>query len=192
MNYDEMKVREAMGEVDHQPYIEFFDHAIENRFKSKESGRPRFASQVFIRKIPSAPDLIVRDVFDRQMVEQDKTDYPEQWQRYCERKSKLDNFSPPITAIPGMTVAYNAELRALGIQYCEQFVAFERDLDELEPLRETARKIMEIAHEIRAQRDDVRVEERRQPDRDSSVSRPSPKIQTQKEGFQGFDFQVSF
>jgi hypothetical protein len=149
MNHHEQKVRELMGEKNYKPYVSFFDHAAENAELTEASGRPRFVERVYIQKIPSAPDIPVRDVFTRAKTKEDEREYPEEWAAYCERKEAVSNLRPPIAAIPGMDVASKAELLALNIRDCEAFVNHPEPLDELEPLRATAKRIMEISNGIR-------------------------------------------
>lgn len=159
MDYHEQKIAKEMGHERHKPIATFFDHAVIDHEKSKKYGRTKYKKRVYLRKIPTAPDLVVRDVFDRPMMEEDKEAFPEAWKRYCERRSQIDNYDPPVTAIPGMSVAIHRELQDLDIHTCEQLVGHEGNLDEVEPIRETARKIMEISYALREERTAVRAEE---------------------------------
>lgn len=163
MDYHERRIAEAMGEKKHKPFVSFFDHAVEDQELSKESGRPRFVERVYIQKIPSAPDLARRDIFTRAMVESDKDEFPDEWAHYLDRKGSMDNLRPPIEAIPGMSLAQAAELKALGIDNCQQLVEYAEGLDELEPLRATAQQIMRISDALRKERDDIRTEGRQRP-----------------------------
>ena len=172
MNLHERKIAEAMGHDRSKPMVQFFDHAAFNATLTKESGRPRYTSHIYLRKIPSAPDLVVRDVFDRAMVEEDKTDWPEEWALYEKRTGGMNNMKPPITAIPGIDVASKAELAALELFTCDDFVNYAKPLEGLEELRETARAIMEVSDAIRKKRESVRTEEGRQIHRDSGISVP--------------------
>ena len=178
MNLHERKIAEAMGHDRSKPMVQFFDHAAFNATLTKESGRPRYTSHIYLRKIPSAPDLVVRDVFDRAMVEEDKTDWPEEWALYEKRKGGMNNMKPPITAIPGIDVASKAELAALELFTCDDFVNYAKPLEGLEELRETARAIMEVsdAIAIRKRRESVRVEEGRQVHGNGGVYRPEGRL----------------
>lgn len=141
---------------DKRPFVSFFDHAIQSAELTEKSGRPRYIPKVYIQKIPSAPDLQVRDRFARAMTEQDKLDYPQEWALYQQRKGDIDSLVPPVTAIPGMDAAKRMELEALNIHNCRQLVDYEGNLDNLEETREIARRILEVANEIREGRDAVR------------------------------------
>ena len=156
MDYHERKIREAMGEASHKPWVSFFDKAVPDEKLTEETGRPRFRERIYIQKVPSAPDLPVRDIFTRAMEEEDKAEFPEEWQAYLARKDAIANPAPPIQALPGMDVAAEAELQALSIRTCRDLVAYKGDLDVLEPLRNTAREIMRISDEIRKERSGVR------------------------------------
>lgn len=196
MDYHEKQIRQAMGEKRHLPYVSFFDHAVEDKELTEKSGRPRFRSRVYIQKIPSAPDLVQRDIFTRAMTEEDKQDWPEEWARYLEKKEAIDNLTPPITAIPGMGVAEKAELLALGIKNCREFVDYPKGLDELEPLRETAKKIMEVSRyvkDIREGRQGVRNAPDRQMHNPAGVYRIRPETEKEKDGEEesfSYTFQV--
>jgi len=161
-NQHEKKIAESMGYAEGgKPWVSFFDHAIPDP-QAPDSGRPRFKEAVYIQKIPSAPDLVKRDVFTRKATEEDKHEFPEAWKRYLQRKAQLDPTDAPIVGIPGMTVAAKAELEALDIRTCKQFVAHE-PLEGLEELREMAKRIIEVANDDhQAKRETVRVAEDRQ------------------------------
>lgn len=188
------EIADAMGYKKNKPFVTFFDHALEDRELSEKSGRPRFKACVFIRKIPSAPDLLVRDVFDRQMVEEDKKDWPEEWAAYCARRDEIRRGVPPVTAIPGMDVASIAELKALGVFNCEQFVNYPEPLDNMEGLRKLAKRILEVASEDRKERDDVRASTGGQVHANGSSVRTGPVRVSQIQTPQGetFRYETSF
>ena len=150
-NQHEELIAKELGHDKSKPLIQFYDHAVRNNAKSEQCGRPRYDAKVYLRKVPTSPDRVVRDVFSRKMTEQDKHEYPTEWAQYLERKGGADNHNPPVTILPGMTVAAQAELKELRIFNCKQLVACERDLDDLEPLREIARKVLAITDDVMSQ-----------------------------------------
>ena len=147
-NQHEELIAKELGHDKSKPLIQFYDHAVRNNEKSEQYGRPRYDAKVYLRKVPTSPDRVVRDVFSRKMTEQDKREYPDEWAHYLERKSGADNHNPLITILPGMTVAAQAELKELRIFNCRQLIACERNLDDLEPLREVARKVLAITDDV--------------------------------------------
>ena len=174
-NNHEKKISEALGHNnDSKPFAQFFDHAEYDEALSEECGRPRFNCSIYLEKIPTSADLIIRDRFHRKMIPADKLEFAEAWERYSKLKRLQDNFSPAVQAIPGIDTASFAELKALEIASCEDLVEYEGDLDVLEPLRETAKQIMEIGDALRKKRDAIRAEARRQVHENRSVPGASP------------------
>lgn len=146
----EKKIAEELGYGNHKPYVQFYDHAVLNQARSEEAGRPKYDAKVYIQKTPSAPDLAVRNNFSRKMIEADKHEFPEEWAHYCAKKKEQDNFNPLVTGIPGMTVTAAAELKDLRIVTCRDLANYDGDLDDLEPLRDIARQVLDIGDRIRA------------------------------------------
>jgi hypothetical protein len=192
MNHHEETIAQAMGEDKSQPHVMFFDHAVFSKDLTEKSGRPRYIEKAYIRKIPSAPDLIVRDVFDAPANDEHKRQFPEQWAAYLARKSELDMYTPPIEALPTMTVARKAELHALKIRNCRDLIDYQGDLDELEPLRDVAKKIMGIANGLRNRRE---VSEEREVVQNGADRQPhySPRpVQSAPQGGKEESFTYSF
>ena len=152
MNPIEEQIAKELGHDRSKPHVQFYDHAVINKRLTEESGRNRYDAKVYIRKTPTAPDLVVRNTFSRKMEEQDKKDFPVEWARYVERKSNQDNYNPFVRGIPGMTVAAAAELKDLGIVTCRDFAHYEGDLGDLEALREIAIEVLDIGARIRARK----------------------------------------
>ena len=140
------------------PIVSFYDHALpanqsarDFMNKGKFSGeRPRFKPAVFVKK--TTRNDPTNSTFTQPVTEQDKEMHPREWALYCELKEKAEDRSPPIAAIPGMDAVSMEELKALGISDCKQLIEYQGDLDSIEHLRETAKRIMEIAHESRGVR----------------------------------------
>lgn len=153
MNPIEEQITKELGYDRSKPHVQFYEHAVKNAKRSEAAGRPKYDTSVYILKTPSAPDLVVRNTFSRQMIEQDKKDYPQEWARYVERKQQRDNFNPMIRGIPGMTAAALAELRDLEIVTCRDLVNYGGNLDELETLRDIAEQVLDIGDRIRAGRE---------------------------------------
>lgn len=127
----------------HKPYGVFFDKPVPDNAAS--STRPRFKNAIFLRKIPSAPGLKVRDIFERAMEEGDEMEFPEAWEHYQKQRQKIDRKTPPLEGIPGIDPVAIEEFKALELTDCRMVADYEGELDVLAPLRETAKQIMRVA-----------------------------------------------
>jgi hypothetical protein len=160
----EKVIRREMGlEKDSKPWAQFFDSAMIDHELSEAGTRKRYKNVVFIEKIPTADGLVVRDKFHRKMREADKAEFPEAWAAYEERKEAQSGRGPNIRTIPCIDAAIVAELVELRIATCRDLIEYEGDLEELEPLRDVAQKVMEVAdgsvlqgEEIRKRREALR------------------------------------
>lgn len=153
----EKEIRAELGlKNDDQPWVQFFDTAIEDKAMSAASNRTRYKTVVFIEKIPTADGLVVRDKFHRKMHKDDQVQYPEEWALYERRKSAMDDGGPNIRAIPGMDAAILAELIDLRITSCRDLLQYDGDLEELEPLRDIASNMMELATNALPQNQEIR------------------------------------
>ena len=85
------------------------------------------------------------------MTDVDKMEWPEEWARYQELKTVVANRNPPLKAIPGMDVASYEELKALKLFDCKLLAEYVGELWNLAPLRETAKRIMEVSNECAIQ-----------------------------------------
>lgn len=135
------------------PIVTFYDHALPDNESARdyvgkgkwEGERPRFKPAVFVR-MQTRNDPTGSTWCDKATREHSEQ-YPKEWQRYLEGREQLDNRAPPITAIHNMNPVAFEELRALGIADCRELVEYDGDLDSLEPMRATAKRIMEISSE---------------------------------------------
>lgn len=157
------KIKQAMGYGGGRPIVQFYDHAVKDEALSEQCGRPRYKKLVYIQKQSSAPDQVVKDTFSRKATEQDKHDFPEEWAEYERRKGAIDNLDPLLTSVPGMHVAAQFELRDLGIFTCRQLVDYQKPLEGLEELRETAKRILHVSDDLLAGRKSNVVEIKPQP-----------------------------
>lgn len=149
----EQAIKESLGIDDgEQPIVRFFDYALKDDELSEASGRPRYRAHTFIEKISRDP--AVRDVFHRRIEEQDKQEWPRQWEAYQQAKTVIANRSPALKFMPGMDVAVFEELRELGLTDCEKLANYEGNINGLERFREMAKKIMEISNESRDLREE--------------------------------------
>ena len=163
-------------------FARFFDHAISDPEKSKKSGRKRFKPAVYLELRNLAES--VPDVFHRKMIEQDKADYPEQWDQYQKNQQAISNRAPSVNAIPGMTVVAYEEFKALELWNCEKIAEYSGDLENLEPFRALAKQIMEISDgEVSKKRAMVRTAPSGQIHDNSGADRPAAiiPIKTEKE-----------
>lgn len=97
-------------------FVYFEERPVQNNAKSLQEGRPVFDNVIFIVKIPPGDKY---NVVDRKASQQDKLNYPEQWERY---QKKLEAKMPgtPLEAWPLLARNQVAELKALNIFVVEQ------------------------------------------------------------------------
>lgn len=97
--------------------ILFREVQVQNKFKSKQEGRPIFEPKTFI-KILVAGDSST--VIDRPLREEDKDNYPVQWARWEQSK---ENKIPgtPIDLWPALSETQKAEFNAMKIYTIDQF-----------------------------------------------------------------------
>jgi len=153
----EKKIRKELGlATDHKPWAQFFDSAMIDQELTDAGTRTRFKNVVFIEKIPTADGLVVRDKFHRKMRPSDKIEFPEAWEDYENRKSNQGDRGPSIRTIPGVDAAIVEELLALRIATCRDLIEYDGDLEELEPLRGTAQKVLEMADDTVPQTEEIR------------------------------------
>lgn len=193
MSQIEQEIRNAVfGRDDYPPKVHFYDHPVPDEEATERSDRPRYKEVVYVVIKPTHPDLAVKDFRSRAMVETDQRMYPQQWQKYLESKERIDARNPSIEAIPGMTVAAHAELKALGLFDCDQLAAHEGDLAPYNHLKLFAKKVMELSNEFKdlpEEREPVRVEEDRRQQQQGISDWPStyysnPQTINQKESVQ--------
>jgi len=141
------------------PIVNFYDHAL----PIESTGRPRFKAAVFVQK--KTRNDPTGSTFCREATEDDKREFPREWAAYCDARDQIEHRAPPLSAIATMSPVAFEELKALDINDCRQLAEYSGDLDVLNPMRETARRIMEIANE------DRRIRERRETVPDQ-VGRP--------------------
>lgn len=168
MNHPEREIRKAMFGDNYPPIINFYDHATPDEEKTKASGRPRYKAVPYISIKPTAPDLVVKDLFSRAVTPEDKLQFPEQWAKYEARKQRIKERNPAIEVMPGMTVEAHAEFRELGLFDCKQLAEYDGDLAPYNYLKTIAKRVMEISHEhLPEEREPVRAEASR-PEHDSA------------------------
>jgi hypothetical protein len=98
-------------------WVEFYDAALPNNFKSAMEGRPVHDDVVMVRiRVPGRTDMEVV----RAVVEEDKFRYAMQWAVYQSRKTEGDQGGTPISEIPGISRASVENLRALKFYTVEQ------------------------------------------------------------------------
>jgi len=117
MVYDDQNMNEAnVWAADSRLWVQFYSRAVQNKFKSDESGRPIFDEIPFVKIIvPGDKNLIV----DTPAMEEHKHRFPKQWDRYKNgQKQSLDG--TPLEAVTWLTVGQVAEFKALNICTVEQ------------------------------------------------------------------------
>lgn len=155
MSAAERDIRLALfGKQDYPPRVQFYDHSPHDPELSEKSGRPRFREVLYIKLKPTHPDLTVRDVVSYPAKEADKLEYPVQWAEYQKKQTEITEFKPPLQAIPGMRISAFNELQALEIYDCGALAEYKGELDEIDYLRDIAKRIMEVSDEARNLRDE--------------------------------------
>lgn len=96
--------------------VHFFDKDVQNPVLSLKEGRPIFETKVYIEKICPG-DMLNR--VERMMRDQDKIDYPEEWQKYL-RKEKHTVVGTPLEAWPQLTRIQALEFKAMNVETVEQ------------------------------------------------------------------------
>lgn len=133
MSQPEQIIRKALGpEYDHsgKPHVYFFDHAM----PIDSPDRPRFKNAVYISK--TSKTSLDTQKFNAKASEQDKQEYPREWEHYLKVKETLSK--PRVAMLPGIDVATLAEMKAIEIVTLEQLLA--QDLfEDWQPL---ARRIL--------------------------------------------------
>lgn len=134
------------------PIVTFYDHAVpanqsahDLQSKGKWKGeRPRFKHAVFV-EFRTRGD-VTNSTSNQIAMDEDKEQFPREWEAYCERKKALENRAPSIKAIPGMDVVAFEELKALGLTDCQKLAEYEGDISPHNQLRVFASRIVEIAN----------------------------------------------
>ncbi len=99
------------GKKTGQTIILFYDREVQNAKKTLEAGRPIFEMKTYIRKITPGDQLLE---IDRPLRDQDKLDFPREWQNYEQKQTaKVDG--TPLEEWPLVTRSQVAELRAMNI-----------------------------------------------------------------------------
>lgn len=104
-----------MAEAKDTAIPRFYVRPVQNNFRSQAEGRPIFDERDYVEIIiPGAKDTV-----DRQVQEQDKDRWPEQYRRFKEDAEQATD-GTPLEQWPAISVSQIAELKAKKIRTVEQ------------------------------------------------------------------------
>lgn len=113
-----------------------YDHAIEDRAATEESGRPRFKNHPFIAvRAVDTPDFASRPIRP-----EDYHRFPRAAANYEKRKAA--GLSHALELLPGIGPAQILELEALKLYTMELLAASDDEIGDLEPFRAAARRFL--------------------------------------------------
>jgi hypothetical protein len=101
-------------EDDKRLFAQFFTEAVEDKFASKEAGRPIFREIPCIRIMTPGS----RDVTVQKANETYKRRFPKQWARYEKQLEQVQD-GTPLEQVPWLTVGVIAELKAVNCHTIE-------------------------------------------------------------------------
>lgn len=99
--------------------VVFYDKEVQDMPRTQAEGRACYKLKPYIRKEVPGDNLVA---IDRPARDQDKYEFPNEWQRY-ESKATMVQEGTPIEQWPVLNRAQVAEFKALHIYTVEQFVA---------------------------------------------------------------------
>jgi len=105
---------DAQYEDDKRLFVQFFTEAVEDKFASKEQGRPIFREVACVRIMtPGSRDVTVNKANDSY-----KRRFPRQWARYEQQLEQVQD-GTPLEQVPWLTVGVIAELKAVNCHTIE-------------------------------------------------------------------------
>jgi hypothetical protein len=102
--------------LDDQLHVQFYRHAEQNSFRSREEGRKIFEEKVYIRIMSPADRL---SVVERAATDQDKLRFSRQYEAFMAGLEQL-SVGTPVSELGGISPAQVLELRALKVDTVEQ------------------------------------------------------------------------
>ncbi len=102
--------------LDDQLHVQFYRHAEQNAFRSREEGRKIFEEKVYIRIMSPADRL---SVVERAASDQDKLRFSRQYEAFMAGLEQL-SVGTPVSEMGGISPAQVLELRALKVDTVEQ------------------------------------------------------------------------
>ena len=99
-----------------QTVITFYDHEVQNLFKSEQEGRPIFETKTYIRKTTPGDRLVV---IERKAAKADFLKWPEEYRRYTTGSTQAIS-GTPLEAWAQISRAQVFEFKALNIFTVEQ------------------------------------------------------------------------
>lgn len=123
----------------------FYDHAVQNAFRSTQEGRPVFDKQVWIKIMaPGNKNQIV----ERKSRDEDRERFPAAWHRYTNRITEAAS-GTPIEQWPRVSVSQVAEMKAMNILTVEHLAGLSDSVCQkmmgLDRLRTEAQAYMKAA-----------------------------------------------
>lgn len=109
--------------------VRFYDHAKIDRVATLEKGRKVYKDVIYISKKPSQKAGLERcDEFSRPMREEDKDEWPQEWNRYL--NSKIEGTKgTALDLLPACNPSLKLELAAMGITTVEALAKEEQAPD---------------------------------------------------------------
>lgn len=127
--------REVLGvRPDHVACI--FDHAVKDNEATQASGRPRYKDHPYI----AVRAVDENNYVARPLTDEDRLRFPRALAAY--EKRRAGGLTHALDLLPGIRPAQVLELEALKIESMEALAASDIPLDELEPFRAAARRIL--------------------------------------------------
>jgi hypothetical protein len=110
--YDEQDMTESnMYAMDHRLYVQFYQRAVQNHFRTAEEGRPIFDEKVFVKIIIPGDKNSVVDVA---ATDEYKARFAKQFERFKLNKQQAQD-GTPLESVTWLSVGQVAELKALNI-----------------------------------------------------------------------------
>ena len=192
MDEIELQIKKSLGpEYDKSalPDVYFFDKAIEDAVKTKESGRPRFKNEVYISK--TAKGARHRQ-WKGKASDEDKSLFSDEFEHYLKVHENL--MKPRIVALPGIDEATIAEMRAVGVFTLQQLL----DGEHFDEWKHLARGILDATNKERSEgREDIHSVPEKQPIRVLAGGQKPNNLpegtynQVQKQGEVTFNYEVA-
>lgn len=99
-----------------QTVITFYDHVVQNEFKTEAEGRPIFETKTYVRKVSPGDRLVI---IERKASKGDFARWPVEYQRYVSGNATAIS-GTPLEAWAQITRSQVAEYKALNIMTVEQ------------------------------------------------------------------------
>ena len=112
---EQLSSQQAHG-LDSQLHVQFYKHAEQNSFQTREQGRKIFDECVYVRILSPANRLLI---IERRVTDDDKLRFSKQYGQFLEKGESLQ-VGTPLSEFPGLSPAQVLEMRHLKVETVEQ------------------------------------------------------------------------